>query len=189
MNDIIIRDNTIDILKGIGIVLVVMGHSGVPQWMYNFIYSFHMPLFFIASGWFLTTRLTTTVDFVKRKIKGIYCPFVKWSIIFLLLHNVFYHIGIINGFYGHNGIVAELYTKRDFLSNLLNIVFRMSGYDSFLLGAFWFMRALFIANIILFLGCTIMKKNGPESAKNMLQLTVLSAVWGGHFHGFRYNFR
>lgn len=39
-----------DIAKGIGILLVVMGHLGIPPMLSNAIYLFHMPLFFILSG-------------------------------------------------------------------------------------------------------------------------------------------
>ena len=42
-----------DIIKGIGIMLMVLGHTcGQP--LYNWIYSFHMPLFFIVSGLFFS---------------------------------------------------------------------------------------------------------------------------------------
>lgn len=50
------RHTAIDIAKGLGIVLVVLGHNptvrnwGWPGWM---IFSFHMPLFFMLSGLFL----------------------------------------------------------------------------------------------------------------------------------------
>lgn len=44
------RDNTVDILKGIAILLVVIGHFSPVQQVENFIYSFHMPLFFFLSG-------------------------------------------------------------------------------------------------------------------------------------------
>lgn len=47
------RDNTFDIIKGIGILLVIIGHLahgyGV---LIPIIYTFHMPLFFIVSGYF-----------------------------------------------------------------------------------------------------------------------------------------
>lgn len=56
------RDTTIDCLKGFAIVLVVLGHiidgnraQNVIQgqwldYLYNAIYLFHMPLFFVLSG-------------------------------------------------------------------------------------------------------------------------------------------
>lgn len=41
------RDSTIDIAKGIGIFLVVLGHFTVfASPLYHYIYLFHMPLFF-----------------------------------------------------------------------------------------------------------------------------------------------
>lgn len=44
------RIEEVDISKGIGMVLVIMGHLCVSASLRNFIYSFHMPLFFILSG-------------------------------------------------------------------------------------------------------------------------------------------
>lgn len=44
------RDNVIDVAKGIGIVLVVFAHINFTEPIQFFIYSFHMPLFFIISG-------------------------------------------------------------------------------------------------------------------------------------------
>ena len=45
------REVLYDVIKGIGIILMVIGHTcGQP--LYNWIYSFHMPLFFIISGLF-----------------------------------------------------------------------------------------------------------------------------------------
>lgn len=49
------RFTEIDILKGIGIIFVIMGHMGSPEYLGNsivpYIYSFHMPLFFLCSGY------------------------------------------------------------------------------------------------------------------------------------------
>lgn len=45
------KKNYIDIAKGIGIILVILGHSGVNSEIKDFIYGFHMPLFFVISGY------------------------------------------------------------------------------------------------------------------------------------------
>lgn len=45
------RDLSIDIMKGIGICAVIAGHTFLNT-IHNLIYSFHMPLFFILSGYF-----------------------------------------------------------------------------------------------------------------------------------------
>ena len=44
------RDAVLDAMRGIGIVLMVLGHSGFAG--SDFIYLFHMALFFMLSGYF-----------------------------------------------------------------------------------------------------------------------------------------
>ena len=45
------RIDEIDVMRGIGILLVVIGHVfPAGKRVHTFIYSFHMPLFFIISG-------------------------------------------------------------------------------------------------------------------------------------------
>lgn len=44
------RIEWIDLSKGIGIILVILGHMQVPSLLHNFIYIFHMPLFILISG-------------------------------------------------------------------------------------------------------------------------------------------
>ena len=39
------RISWIDIEKGLAIVLMVIGHSALPQNLSNFIFAFHMPVF------------------------------------------------------------------------------------------------------------------------------------------------
>ena len=44
------RVDWIDLTKGIAIFLMVCGHIGLPGALSNWIWSFHMPLFFLMSG-------------------------------------------------------------------------------------------------------------------------------------------
>lgn len=47
------RNPVFDIMKGIGILLVLIGHlPGLLPGLKTFIYSFHMPLFFLLAGYF-----------------------------------------------------------------------------------------------------------------------------------------
>ena len=43
----------VDHLKALGIILVVAGHTAVPPAQHRWIYAFHMPLFFLLSGFLL----------------------------------------------------------------------------------------------------------------------------------------
>ena len=174
------RDKTIDVLKGIGIILMVVGHSRCPQPLYDFIYTFHMPLFFIASGYFFNCKsITTKQQFFIKKIKGIYKPFVICSLAFLLLHNLFFHIGIINDVYGNDTFVSHPYSIKKIIQIALNIIFRMDQYEPFLLGAYWFMRALFISSLFLCYGTWFMNKKIKSVDKSILVLSVLCLLAGG----------
>ena len=65
------RDNYIAIAKALGIMLMVMGHSGCPDFLYRFIYMFHMPLFFFCSGFFMKPA-GSTIDirlFIFKKME------------------------------------------------------------------------------------------------------------------------
>ena len=44
------REEWIDMLRGFGMLLVIIGHSRCPDVLEKFIYGFHMPLFFVLSG-------------------------------------------------------------------------------------------------------------------------------------------
>lgn len=45
------RVESVTIAKAIGIILMVVGHSGLGGYPIRFIYLFHMPLFFFLSGY------------------------------------------------------------------------------------------------------------------------------------------
>lgn len=74
------RIDWIDIAKGIGILLVILGHSvqfgGI---VHNLIFSFHMPLFFVLSG--LVYKYSDNKTFIIKKIKVLIIPFISFYII------------------------------------------------------------------------------------------------------------
>lgn len=86
--------------------------------------------------------------FYIKRITGLYLPFVKWSLLFLVLHNVCYHLNLYNGLYGFEDKTSVLYTWTDFSMRALHIITRMSDSEQ-LLGAFWFIRALFITALMV----------------------------------------
>lgn len=56
------RNPEFDIVKGIGMVLMVLGHTYGPEsLLWSIIYPFHMPLFYIISGYFFKEKDTITV--------------------------------------------------------------------------------------------------------------------------------
>ena len=160
------RDTTISICKGIAIILMVIAHAEAPGWLCKFIFEFHMPLFFITAGYFFSQKyLNDEATFVKKRVKGLYWPFVKWSVFFLIIHNWMFDIGVLNEVYGNEmGGVTHPYTWHQIQQNLWNIVTAMGGYDQFLCGAFWFFRGLFVASILYLIIYKIVLKLLPQKA-------------------------
>lgn len=70
------RLDYIDYCKGIGIIFVILGHTYYgPQIVYNIIYCFHMPLFFILSG-FTFNKKNLKIGFwtfTRKKQSTYYC--------------------------------------------------------------------------------------------------------------------
>ena len=132
---------------------MVIGHAGCPQLLYHFIYLFHMPLFFFCSGLFYKPiyNRRTFLQFIKKKVKVLYVPFVKWSILYLVLHNVFMYLGIYNQYYGYEG-GSSFYSYKDFLLKLVSIVFTMHDYE-YVLGGFWFIRSMFLSTFLVSVAC------------------------------------
>lgn len=147
------RNTVISICKGIAIILMVMGHADAPGIITNFIYTFHMPLFFIAAGYFFSRKyLSDPWTFISKRIKGLYVPFLKWSFFFLILHNLWFSAGLLNEQYGNwTGGVTHPYSPEDFVRRAVMIITGMGGYDEFMAGAFWFFRGLFVASILFLL--------------------------------------
>jgi len=57
------RNVEIDIMKGIAILCVMVGHTyWRPDWFATIIYSFHIPIFFLISGYFAKTREESTLS-------------------------------------------------------------------------------------------------------------------------------
>ena len=110
MNNSLQFDNSVSFAKGIGIMLMVLGHTFFSAYGYAVIYMFHMPLFFFLSGYcFRVSHLENFKNYAMKRISRIYVPFVKWGLLFLLLHNIFFHLNIYNDTFGFEGEVSQLY--------------------------------------------------------------------------------
>jgi len=89
------RDNSLDIAKGLGILLVVLGHcldgliaSGFfpatllwPTLAVYAIYLFHMPLFFVISGFLASGKHRPASTTIARLLPTIVYPYFLWSLV------------------------------------------------------------------------------------------------------------
>lgn len=134
------HNKMIGIGKAICIIFMVIGHSGCPTLLKDWIYTFHMPFFFFVSGYLFNTKaLDSFIPFVKKKMQGLWLPFVKWNIIFILFHNLFYKCHFLYDDYS----LKEIITK-------IALSIGMIDYE-YLLNPFWFLQQLIRVNIIAWL--------------------------------------
>lgn len=85
------RNITLDIAKGLCILLVVIGHyvpesaPGWYMWFVDFVYTFHMPLFMWISGFLYvkTLRNENYGQFIMRKLKRLMIPYLVVSVIII----------------------------------------------------------------------------------------------------------
>lgn len=75
------RDVSLDIMKGIAIVAVVFGHCTIFPY-HTFIYSFHMPLFFIVAG-YLYKKKEISIS-LKKDISRLVLPYIVFSLMRVL---------------------------------------------------------------------------------------------------------
>lgn len=161
------RIEYIDIAKGVGIVFVVLGHvvwgSDDPRLISicYFIYSFHMPLFFILSGLCIKDSKTLDLMTIKKKVKAYLIPFFIWSIAYCFL----FHIIDIPG-----GNVFEIDFNNVFFAHVVSIC----G-----LAPIWFLLALFIAEIIvLAIKPALARKGGWLLALCVLAgISICTSIW------------
>ena len=142
------KNNFFSTAKGIGIVLMVIGHCGVPGDIDKFIYQFHMPLFFFCSGYFIKNiqDSDSLISVYKKKINGLYLKFILWSLLFLSLHNIFIDLNI------YNDAISDWaeypYNAQQFINKAIKLIFTMNGHEQ-LVRSFWFFKQLFLASIFV----------------------------------------
>lgn len=129
-----------DLVKGIGIILVVLGHmENISTELRIWISSFHMPLFFVVSGMLIAAKNEVDISFdnnrynikglIKKKAKGIIVPYLWFSLIYI-------PIDIANLF------VLGNVDRHTFIQNILDSA-TFSG-----VSVMWFLPALFIAEVV-----------------------------------------
>lgn len=141
------REDWIDYIKGIAIILVVLGHAIRPNMKYDYsvlnilfgvIYSIHMPLFFMVSGYLLTKsmhRVKCFLLFLKKKSAAYLVPFLSYSLIIYVMFKLFFSI-----------CKSSIVNTEDLaiLSNYFYFVLKIfSGENPFLIHL-WFLPALYI---------------------------------------------
>lgn len=177
------RDKSVSLAKGIAIALVVLIHSIPPGFIASLGGIFVLSSFFFMSGYcFKDKYLDDALAFIKKRLTGIYWPYLKWSLLFLLLHNVFYHLNFYSDEYGYEGKTSVLYTSSDFVRKAIAIATKMQGHEQ-LLGAYWFMKLLFVGSFIFYIALKVLKRN-TWGALLLLAISVLLSLFDWKLYYF-----
>lgn len=81
-----------DIYRGWGILLMVMGHIGYGNAFSHYIHGFHMPLFFLVSGYFTNPEKDKNFwQFVGHISRTILVPYLVFATICQPLHYIYTH--------------------------------------------------------------------------------------------------
>lgn len=134
------RNISIDIAKGIAIILVVVGHviqfgsTGEGYWsnrLFQIIYSFHMPLFIFLSGYVSVKGIINKklMDTIKNKFLTLIIPFLSWGIVMFLYSNT-------------KKIVFNTAAETNVIKYLIDVVLYPGK-------GLWFLWVLFFLNILL----------------------------------------
>ncbi len=83
------REGWIDYLKGLGIILMIIGHTSINQPFIKWIYGFHMPLFYMLSGYLFNRGKWFAKDygsFLKARAKSYLVSYLIWCIICFVIN-------------------------------------------------------------------------------------------------------
>jgi len=135
------RIEYLDIARGIGILLVVLGHNdfeAISVFVHQVIYSFHIPLFFFLSGYFINTS-NSFFDFFKKRFNSLLKPY--FFTIFLIY------------------FTSVSFEKMGFNMAITRIVKSLYGTGHYIDWVqLWFLPELFVVSLYAFLFITLLSK-------------------------------
>ena len=153
------RVEWIDALRGLAMFFVIWGHtySTNKTIIKNYIYSFHLPLFFFISGLtFGDSDKLSFKEFAKKRIKGLLIPYLIINIICYFFMIVLYNFDIIKNF--------------GYIKDIAGIFYSNNSILPIPCGPAWFLVTLFLSEILFY----FLKKN----TKNDFDLGVVVIICG-----------
>lgn len=203
------RNRTIDVARGLGILLVVLGHNPL-VWKdsgesYRIIFSFHMPLFFFLSGIFFNPK-KGFLETIREKADGLLKPYIVILLSLGLLGAIAkkqaladYMVGVILATGGTIGWTPLWFLPHLFMVILLSWVLTRAGADRPKIGHF----VLAVLTLLLFIGISMIRvfwqtpislmgsdhiMNGLPWSVDLLPVTISYFLLGHHFSSEARNF-
>lgn len=144
------RIDSVDILRAVGILIMVMGHVGFGGVFDRYIHSFHMPVFFLISGYLFTSKPDVGVGTqILKRAKRLLIPYIFYAIVNYIFWILLPH------------------TKEWFVPLLRVMTYNTE--DLPICGALWFLTAMFFAEAYYIFLDRIIKK---ETVRSILVVTI-----------------
>lgn len=148
----------VDIAKGIGIILVVMGHNDfslISPFAHKLIYSFHMPMFFFMSGMFFRPDMPFFV-FLRNRFHRVLKPFLAILLLIFFASLSFSKVSLLMA-----------------VRRLLKAMYGSGYYIDWV--QLWFLPHLFAVSIFVYFFFKVAKRMRPEWLRWMLLAALYSA--------------
>lgn len=145
------RIRYIDLLKGIGIILMVLGHMHYSYMFEKFVFGFHMPLFFCISG-YLYKRPSSIKTYFSKKVNSLLIPYFVFGL-------------------SYSFIVGVLYGRDAFFLGLGGVFYKTT-YDMPIESALWFLPAMFWVEIFY----SAFDRLIVKSAFRILVISVITVI-------------
>jgi acyltransferase len=123
------RDGYLDVLRIVGVVAVVVGHLPEQLVPRAAVYSWHVPLFFLLSGYLLSSRRSVLED-ARHRVRTLVVPYLSWMVLVTL--------GL--------GVIWAVERRAD--PGVLLWAAWGGRYATSPYTAFWFVSALFVAVVV-----------------------------------------
>ena len=168
------RISYIDITRAFAIIFIVFGHtinhSQHCNIVFKVLYSFHVALFFIISGYLFNIKDKNFKDFFKEKFLRIMVTYFIWAVLFLLPYILFgKNIATTNNFKP---------TASFKINKLLTNIIIGSGKDSALIQntSLWFLPALFSMQIIYYFIVKFVNENSKYKLIMLIPIILVAYI-------------
>ena len=179
------RNTNIDSMKGILIVLVLLGHT-YNKYCYGFISLFHVGLFFVLSGYCFNQKYSESIlslwELFKKRIKSLWVPYVAYNFIFLIMMNIFIKIGFLtssNMYFTYDPHLSDGFclpiTILGAVKAFIKSLFFMNSRP--FAGGLWFLGGLFYVTFLYAILQFILKKFKIEKIHIVFSILLLVLGW------------
>ncbi len=173
------------IFKAFGIILVVMAHCTYYTPIYKFVHGYNVVFFLFVSGYFFNDEyLQTPVAFFKKKLKRLYKPWVIYGITYVLLHNFFIYLNILNYDFRLKKII-DTYSIQDIIYKSYQVILFYKWKEP-LLTPLWFLFGLFTGLVVLYSISFIISKYKTKNFELFRLIAVLLILIAGFLGSYYY---